>query len=175
MIGDRVIAGKPKPINKRDYELVFYCGGMGGGTCYTKTNVDRYTWYVENDPEAVVNRYLALEDLGQFELFTDGGQTPTTFDDPACRNAGTPVPLYVGVSVDGNPDAADIIAQNVITGFGIPALIEFDEKYLPQPTNPLYEGRTYITVYWGNVNYVQIGSFFGLPYRTEANLSNVEI
>lgn len=175
MRGDRVIPGKPKPINKRDWELRFYCGGMGGGICYIQTGMISYTWYVENDPEAVVNRYLALEDLGQFELFTDGGQTPTTFDDPACRNAGSAVPLYVAVSVDGKLSPAQIIAQGVTTGFGIPALLEFDEKWLPQPTDPRYHGRTYVTVYWGNVTHVMIGNFFGLPYRTEANLSNVEI
>lgn len=175
MRGDRVMPGRAKPINKRDYDLKFYCGGMGGGTCYVQTGVDRYTWYVENDPEAVLNRYLALEDLGQFELFEDGGQTPTTGDDPACRNAGSAVPLYVGVSADGLISGADIIAQGVITGFGIPALIEFDEKWLPQPTDANYEGRTYVTVYWGDTTDVMIGNFFGLPYRTEANLSNVEI
>lgn len=172
---DRAIAGKPKPINKRDYEFKMFCGGMGGGTCFTQTGVDRYTWYVENDPNAVVNRYLALEDLGDFELFTDGGQTPTSFDDPSCRNAGSAVPLYVAVSAQGTLTAAQILAQNVVTGFGIPALIEFDEKFLPQPGDPDYIGRTYITVYWGNATHVQIGSFFGLPYRTEANLSNVEV
>lgn len=167
--GDRAIAGKPKPINKQDYEFYMYCGGMGGGDCFMPIGTDRFTWYVENDPEAVVNRYLSLFDTGRFSVHEDDG--PAFF--PSCRFAGPPVPIYVAVSVDGNITPARIMAQNMITGFGVPAVLEFDEKWLPQPTDPRYHGRTYVTVYWGNPLHVSVG-FVGLPYNTEANLSNVE-
>jgi hypothetical protein len=169
MQGDRAIAGKHKPINKRDYEFKVFCGGMGGGDCGQYLGKDRETWTVDNDPNAVVNRYLALFDSGLFEVYTDGGQNPIF---PSCRLAGTSVPLYVAVSVDGNLTPAQIMAQGVVTGFGIPALLEFDEVYLPQPTDPRYTGKTYVTVYWGSQFYVTFTG--GLPYRTDANLSNVE-
>lgn len=172
MQGDRVIPGRHKPINKRDFEFHFYCGGGGAGGCVNYIGMDRFTWYVENDPNAVVNRYLSLEDTGRFMLFEDGGMDPFF---TSCRLPGAGVPLYVAVSVDGNLSASAIIAQGVVTGFGIPAILEFDEKYLPQPTDPRYQGRTYVTVYWGSQFYVnEGGSTVGMPYRTEANLSNVE-
>lgn len=142
MIGDRAIAGKHKPINKRDFEFHFYCGGIGGGFFLFFIGTDRFTWFVENDPNAVVNRYLSLFDTGLFAVWEDGGPNPSTFAPPGSRLAGAGVPLYVAVSVDGNISAARIMAQNVITGFGVPAILEFDEKFLPQPTDPRYQGRT---------------------------------
>lgn len=173
-LGDRNVGGKNKPINKRDYELKIYCGGLGGGGCAQAVGTSLYQWSVENDKSAVVNRFLAMEYNGVFTLYTDGG--PHSFLPAPCREAGDAVPMYVAVSPTPNISSAEIIAQNVIIGFGIPAIVEFDEKLLPQPTDPLYEGRTWVTVYWGNPGYVtELGIGASFPMRTIANLSNVEI
>lgn len=172
-LGDRNVGGKNKPINKRDYEFKFYCGGLGGGGCPNAIGVDRFTWFVENDKSAVVNRFLAMEYNGIFQAYTDGG--PHAFL-PGCRELGSSMPIYVAVSPTENISKSQITAQNVIIGFGIPAVVEFDEKFLPQPTDPLYEGRTYVTVYWGDPNLISdLGVGASFPMKTIANLSNVEI
>lgn len=173
-MGDRLPGGFPKPIIKNDYEYRLYCGGMGGGGCVLPVGVDRVTWSIENDPFAVRNRLLLLRNENRIQFHSDAG--PSGF---CAHTAGTLQQYWVAVSVDGNLTVDEIKAQNVIgglEGFLELAFYEFDDTFLPQPDNPLYDGNTYVTVYWGNANFV--GFELDPDYRlfeTELNLHDVRI
>jgi len=174
MAGDRVPGGFPKPIIKSDYEYRLYCGGKGGGGCPVLVGVDRTTWAIENDPFAVRNRLLVLKDDGTKQFYKDAG--PTAFCD---HSEGEKQPFWVAVSVDGVLTVDEIKAQNVQGGlqaYGTTQFYEFDDTLLPQPSDAGYAGVTYVTVYWGDANYVgfQMTSDYRL-FPTELNLHDVRI
>ena len=172
MSGTKLDQGAPKTLVKKDWEYFQYCGGMGGASCLKAAGIDRLTWGVKNDAFAVRNRTLILLDPG-FRVYADGGASGVA----DCRNAGASQNIYVAVSVNGVLTVPQITAQNMITGAG-PAYLEFDERLLPQPNNPLYTGYTFITAYWGNTAFVTSGGPLAtdtVPYQVESNISDIRI
>lgn len=159
------------PTNELDQDWQFFndFGGMGGGggPCPEPLGVDRVVIPIENNPFMVYYKFLVLE-LWLINLpYTDGG--PTSDCD---HSNGSRVPIYLAVSSNSTDlTEAEIKAQDNIMptswNVGDPALLfkYRDIKlggapgFIPQPTDPGYDGHTYVTVYWGSPNYVTTSGF----------------
>lgn len=164
MSGDR--KQRAFPVNELDRDWTFFSdfGGKGGGLpCPEPLGTDRNVLSFENDPFMVYNRLLILTvDFGFDTLvWTDGGA------DANCSNTkDTRVPVYVAVSSSSNLTEAEIKEQDRIVPASFsssddPLFFTYRDRtedgaigFIPQPTDPAFDGNTYVTLYWGDPSYV---------------------
>ncbi len=140
--GDTLSRAYPNNTLKKDWTLtVIACGGKGGGLPCSPMGIDRLTFSIPTDIFAVYNRKIIMFD-NAFRVF-----------DGDCYDPTKAKPIYIKASVDGNPTDAQLLASSVITGLNGASGYNIELTDLPQPSNPLYQNKIYITAYWGNSSY----------------------
>lgn len=144
--------GYPRSNLKRDFDLLLFCGGAGGGACPMIQTATGCKFAIDVNPFITHNRYLELHNTGFVHFFTDAGP------DGSCSSSyGTPITWYLAFSVDGNLTAAEIIAQdNPIESDLLfsEAIYQIEGNKLPQPTNAAWANKIWIHIYWGSTAYV---------------------
>lgn len=141
----------------RKFQLLLFCGGMGGGDCVTLLSGTSFVYSIKVPKFLVYNKSLILEnpEFTGVEIFTDAGAA-----DFCDHSAGTRVSWWLGFSDDGILTDQQVIDQGIeITG-APPHQIEVQGLKLPQPVllgggvNPDWENRIYIHIVWGVEGYV---------------------
>lgn len=170
------------PVNELDRDWTFFndFGGKGGGSteCAQPIGSDRGVIGLENGIFRVYNRLLIFEiHIPEFALpYTDGGPIQRDFLEDCDHSKDQRVPIHVAVSSDPNLSEDKILEQDrqIPTSWtpSDPALVftyrDFTEQgakgFIPQPTDPAYDGNTYFTLYWGDPNYVTINGVNPIDY-----------
>lgn len=134
------------------------CGGSGAGSCVLPASYSYIYWPVKVNPFSRRNNLLVLRD--DFWLpFTNAG------NDGLCPNSeGTRVAFDVLLFYEQPVGALD---RSLATGIinvpaggplgGLPIILEFGEKQLPQPTHPDYERRIWVVIDLGATGYMTGG------------------
>lgn len=152
---------RPDAMSGATYYYYVYCGGSGAAACLLPLGVTGYTYAVRIPKFITHNLRLVFQNplFGGVRIMTDAG------DNGTCPHSlGSDVPCYIALSVDGNLTPAQIVAQGIILTGPCGYEIEFKELRIPQPKDPLWDGKIYVQLYWGNVGYMNGGgASFTLP------------
>ncbi len=149
---DLQLQGYPRSHLKKDWSLFEYCGGSGAGGCAVLLNNSQVQYAIEVNPFITLNRLLTLQNTGAFEVATDGGPGGI-----CSHTIGTMQSCYIAFSAtSATLTPSQILAQNNAFTPQIDQILEFTMAKLPQPTDPGWAGKFYITLYWG-----QAGSYWG--------------
>lgn len=146
---DKQAPGYPAAHVIQDYEVMLYCGGMGGGGGADFLGTQRAVYKIKNNKFTVRNRLLLLYNE-QFEVNVDAGANGF-----GGRNVGARLPIYWAAVA--NPAAitnAQVIARGDVTNVALPYYMTLDESDLPQPTDPAWDGNTYVILVWTDPNAV---------------------
>ncbi len=125
-------------------------GGKGGGaTCYPIGYSMKVIEYKVPKFD-VYNRKVILFNKS-FDVYLDGGADPGF---PGGRLAGARMDWWLGFGTTDALTAEQVVAQNIKITTPYPCEIEVDAADLPQPTDPSWENKIFIYMYWGNPNFV---------------------
>lgn len=142
---DRQAAGYPTTQVIQDYEVMLFCGGKGGGSQANFLGTQRAVFKIKNNRFTVRNRLLLLYN-DTFEVYSDGGDNSM-----GGRNIGTRLPIYWAAVA--NPAAItnnQVIARGDVTNAALPYYMTLEEDDLPQPTDPAWDGHTYVILVWAD-------------------------
>jgi len=144
--------GRPDAMVEAGHYLFQYSGGIGGGDCLTPLGVTGVVIELPVSKYITRNRRIIFENrefIG-VRIYTDAGPPPFI----CLHSAGTEVPFYMALSIDGLLTPAEIIAQGVELSGPLPYEIEFLADRIPQPVQVGWTARIFIQLYWGNAGYV---------------------
>lgn len=127
-------------------------GGKGGGAFYQYIGTELAIIEYKVPKFDVFNRKLVLRNPS-FDVYLDGGDDPTS-SDPANRLPGARQDWWLGFGVDTSLTGEEVVDQNILIEDAAPMEIEVDTEYLPQPTDPGWDNKIYIYMFWGNPNFV---------------------
>lgn len=151
-------------ITDTPYQILKFCGGLGGGGCYVVLGATQYVYPIRVSKFLTFNRSLLLanKEFIAIDIFTDGG--PDGFfcsHTPAVR-----VPWWLGFSATGVLTDSEVKAQNIQISTAPPHEILVNWNKLPQPTllgggvNPDWESRIYVHIVWDSPLYVMQTEFY---------------
>ena len=140
---DLQAAGYPTAQVIQDYEVMLYCGGKGGAGPANYLGTQRAIYKIKNNKFTVKNRLLLLYN-DQFEVNADGGP-----DGLGGRLVGTRRPIYWAAVADPAAITNDqVIARGDVTNVALPYYMTLEADDLPQPTDPGWNGHTYVILVW---------------------------
>jgi len=151
---DTNLQGYPKSLQKKDFTVFLYCGGMGGGDCAVVQNKTQVRFGIEMHPYMTRQDSILLRNPEFFGvvLYPDAG--PSGF----CSNSynlGTQVDWYLAFSNDGVMTDQEVFDQNLLQDNLVPPYdIEISGSQLPQPTDSDWSGIMYVHIAWDNPLYV---------------------
>lgn len=160
------------PANDLDRDWTFFTdvGGKGGSPgCPDLLGVDRNVIAFENNPFMVYNKLSILQiSLSTISLVhVDAGPSSGLFGD-CDHSRGDRVPIHIAFSSNPDLSVAEIMEQNnQLPADWVPddGPLQFTYRdrnpdgslgFIPQPTDPAYDGHSYLTLYWGDPSYVAI-------------------
>lgn len=145
------------PKSKVDTKSAFwfvYCGGSGAGSCLNALGVTQYVYPIRVPKFVVFNRSLLLQNNQAVDIGTDGG-----FDGFCPISYGVRQKWWLAFSATGVMTDAEVKARG--KEFNQSAFPAYDifvqSKDLPQPKDPLWQGRIYVHIVWDSALYVNSG------------------
>lgn len=141
--------GYPKSQIKRDWMVFRFCGGMGAGQTSELLTNTQATYAIEVNPYITYNESVVFRNpefsqgtgavfTGVRITMTDGGSDDVTW--------------YLALSTTGTLTDSEILAQNMPFSGELPYDIEVPHSKVPQPTDPNWDNKIYVTIYWGAAN-----------------------
>lgn len=145
-------------ISDTPYQILKFCGGLGGGGCAILLSATQFVYPIRVPKFLTFNRSLLLankEFIG-VDIYTDAG--PDGFF--CTHTLGSRVGWWLGFSDTGVLTDLEVKAQDIpITG-APPHEILVNWNKLPQPIlqgggiNPDWENRIYVHIVWDSALYV---------------------
>lgn len=140
---DLQAAGYPTAQAIQDYEVMLFCGGKGGGNMANYLGTQRAVYKIRNNKFTVKNRLLLLYNE-TFEVNVDAGPGFA-----GGRNVGARLPIYwAAVANPALISNEQVIARGDVTNVALPYYMTLEDDDLPQPTDPAWDGHTYVILVW---------------------------
>lgn len=163
---------KGRPNSQKDndnqYNLYIYCGGGGAGGCPEPLGVEGVVLEYKVSRLITYNRFLVLLNNNFWGVNITEDDGPDFFCD---HSFGNSVDTFMSLSANPNLDIETTAkSSGVVLNDSIGDLIEFDTPLLPQPTDPAWEAKIYVYLWWGSGTYLNGNTFMQLPDERAFNI-----